>query len=293
MATQVQFRRGTTAETNSFIGASGEVTVDTTKNTCVVHNGTQAGGFPLLRQDGSNSEFSPGSLGSCALKFVGDPNTGIISPGADQVGFVTNGILRLLADGSGNISISGNLSVSGTTTSSSPGLFPSGSAAAPSISFSADTNTGIYNSGADSISLVTNGTDRLTINSTGVVSTPNSFELRNQADLRFYESTGSGTNFVAFQAPGSITSNLTWILPSTDATVSGYALVSDTAGNLSWGKAGGAAGGGTDDIFYENGQTVTTNYTLTTNKNAISAGPITINSGVTVTIPSGQSWAIV
>lgn len=61
-----------------------------------------------------------------------------------------------------------------------------------------------------------------------------------------------------------------------------------------WGKiGGGAAGGGTDDIFYENGQTVTTNYTLTTNKNAMSAGPITINSGVTVTIPSGQTWAIV
>ena len=61
-----------------------------------------------------------------------------------------------------------------------------------------------------------------------------------------------------------------------------------------WGKiGGGAAGGGTDDIFYENGQTVTTNYTLTTSKNAMSAGPITINSGVTVTIPSGQTWVIV
>ena len=46
-------------------------------------------------------------------------------------------------------------------------------------------------------------------------------------------------------------------------------------------------------MFYENGQTVTTNYTLTTNKNAVSAGPITINSGVTVTVPSGQSWVIV
>lgn len=293
MATQVQFRRGTTAETASFIGAGGEVTVDTTKNTCVVHDGTQLGGFPLLRQDGSNSELAPGSLGSCALKFASDPNTGIISPGPDQIGFVTNGILRLLADSSGNILISGNLTVSGSSTYSSPGLFPSGSAASPSIAFSSDTDTGIYNSGANEITLVTNGVDRLTINSSGVISTPGSIELENQADLRFYESTGSGTNFVAFQAPGSITSNLTWILPSTDATVAGYALVSDTAGNLSWGKAGGAAGGGTDDIFYENGQTVTTNYTLTTNKNAMSAGPITIDSGVTVTIPAGQYWSIV
>ena len=61
-----------------------------------------------------------------------------------------------------------------------------------------------------------------------------------------------------------------------------------------WGSiGGGATGGGSDDVFYENGQTVTTNYTLTTDKNAISAGPITINSGVTVTVPSGQSWVIV
>lgn len=61
-----------------------------------------------------------------------------------------------------------------------------------------------------------------------------------------------------------------------------------------WGSVGGGAtGGGTDDIFYENGQTVTTNYTLTTGKNAMSAGPITINTGITVTIPTGASWSIV
>jgi inosine/xanthosine triphosphate pyrophosphatase family protein len=59
------------------------------------------------------------------------------------------------------------------------------------------------------------------------------------------------------------------------------------------GGSGGATGGGTDDVFYENGQTVTTDYTLTTNKNAMSAGTITINSGVTVTIPSGATWSIV
>ncbi len=56
---------------------------------------------------------------------------------------------------------------------------------------------------------------------------------------------------------------------------------------------GGATGGGTDDVFVENGQTVTTNYTITTGKNAMSAGPITIASGITVTVPSGSNWAIV
>ena len=64
--------------------------------------------------------------------------------------------------------------------------------------------------------------------------------------------------------------------------------------NSVWGAiGGGATGGSSDDIFYENGQTVTTSYTLTTNKNAMTAGPVTINSSVTVTIPSGSSWVVV
>jgi hypothetical protein len=61
-----------------------------------------------------------------------------------------------------------------------------------------------------------------------------------------------------------------------------------------WGQLGaGATGGGSDTVFLENNQTVTTNYTLSTNKNAVSAGPVTINAGITVTVPSGASWVIV
>lgn len=61
-----------------------------------------------------------------------------------------------------------------------------------------------------------------------------------------------------------------------------------------WGTIGGGAkGGGTDQVFIENDQSVTTNYTLTAGKNAVTAGPITVNNGVTVTIPSGSSWSIV
>jgi hypothetical protein len=134
--------------------------------------------------------------------------------------------------------------------------------------------------------------NRTISSSTGSVVIDDTVLLNNQSALRFGEATGHGGNWVAFQAPSTIASNITWTLPSTDATVAGYALVSDTSGNLSWGRAGGATGGGVDDIFYENGQTVTTNYTITAGKNAMSAGPITINSGATVTVGSGQSWII-
>ena len=60
-----------------------------------------------------------------------------------------------------------------------------------------------------------------------------------------------------------------------------------------WGQlGGGATGGGGDEVFQENSLVVTTDYTLSTGKNAISAGPIQIDSGVEVTIPTGQRWII-
>jgi hypothetical protein len=64
-------------------------------------------------------------------------------------------------------------------------------------------------------------------------------------------------------------------------------------GSALTGIAAGAGGGGSDEIFWENGQNVTTNYTITNGKNAMSAGPITIDSGVTVTVGSGETWTVV
>lgn len=55
----------------------------------------------------------------------------------------------------------------------------------------------------------------------------------------------------------------------------------------------GATGGGTDKIFYLNDQTINNNYTVSGTQNAGSFGPITIASGVTVTIASGGVWTIV
>ena len=50
MAKQVQFRRGTTSQHSSFTGVVGEITVDTDKDTVVVHDGSTAGGHPLVKQ---------------------------------------------------------------------------------------------------------------------------------------------------------------------------------------------------------------------------------------------------
>lgn len=55
----------------------------------------------------------------------------------------------------------------------------------------------------------------------------------------------------------------------------------------------GANGGGNNKIFWENDQTVTVSYTVTTGKNCGTFGPVTIDSGVTVTVPSGSVWSVV
>lgn len=74
---------------------------------------------------------------------------------------------------------------------------------------------------------------------------------------------------------------------STLARYEGY------SGGAWGGLGGGATGGGNDQIFIENGQTVTTDYTISASKNAGTFGPISIDSGVTVTIPDGSVWSIV
>jgi hypothetical protein len=65
MATQVQFRGGTTVEHSTFTGAAREITIDTDKDTVVVHDGTTAGGYPLATEDGAtltNVDINSGTI---------------------------------------------------------------------------------------------------------------------------------------------------------------------------------------------------------------------------------------
>lgn len=75
-----------------------------------------------------------------------------------------------------------------------------------------------------------------------------------------------------------------------NSTISKYEGYAGTA----WGQlGGGATGGGTDQIFIQNGQTVNTNYTIPTSNNAGTFGPVSVATGVTVTVPTGSVWSIV
>jgi len=65
------------------------------------------------------------------------------------------------------------------------------------------------------------------------------------------------------------------------------------SGTAQWADvSGGATGAGGDKVFMENELVVTTDYELSANKSAVSVGPVTINTGISVTIPSGHTWVV-
>ena len=137
----------------------------------------------------------------------------------------------------------------GSQTVQTTGIFSHalGTAGAPSIAFTGDTNTGIYSPGADQVAISTNGIGRLFVDASGNVT------LNGQGDLRFADADSS--NWVALQAPTTIAANITWTLPATDGTAS-QVLSTNGSGTLSWATA--ASG----DVTLTGTQTLT-NKTLT------------------------------
>jgi len=112
--------------------------------------------------------------------------------------------------------------------------------------------------------------------------------------------TTGNTVFITGTTPAAYSG--TFVITVTGTNSFTYTMLSTPSGNATvvgsyiygnWAQiGGGATGAGGDQVFVENGVTVTANYTLSTNKNAMSVGPITINSGISVTVPSGQRWVI-
>ena len=184
MADQLSLRGGTTAEHATFTGANKEVTVDTTKKTLVVNDGATVGGHPLMRENASNSALALGSAGTPSLKFTGDTNTGIYSPGADQLAVATNGTGRLFIDASGRVGVGispGNtLHVNGTSrfedylygTTANGILYVNDDlsvTAGKKFYLDSGSNTYVHEVSSDVIAVVTGANERLRITSAGLV----------------------------------------------------------------------------------------------------------------------------
>lgn len=214
MTTQIKRRRGTTTEHSTFTGAEGELTIDTTKDTVVVHDGSTAGGHPLAKES--------------AL-------TGKVDTAGDTM--------------------TGDLTV--------PNLITSGNVDGRDVSADGTKLDGIE-AGADV-------TDTANVGAAGAVMTTAATGQANMPAGTTAQRTGS-------PIAGALRFN------STDVSFEGY-------DGTEWGAIGGG-GGASEGIFYENEQSLSTNYTIVATKNAMTAGPITINDGVTVTIETGGRWVV-
>jgi hypothetical protein len=129
-----------------------------------------------------------------------------------------------------------------------------------------------------------NGTVGATTPSTVVATQVN---VTAQGDVRFEDTTGG--QYVALQAPGTVSTNVTFTLPGTDGSAD-QLLTTNGSGVLSFttvvspAKASGA--------LIVNTTTVSENYTVPSGSNAFSVGPITVSSGYAVTVSSGQRWVV-
>lgn len=214
-----------------------------------------------------------------------------------------------------------------------PVAFVPGLGSAPGITFVGDTDTGVWSQANGYINFTVNGVDRLVIDPLGNVSmsgklvtgvevdvvaaavidlgavVSNSVRITGTATVTSFGVNYKGPVYIRFAAALALQNSVTLILPgasniSVSAGDSCIVMPKATAGVsdgwvvVAYQRASGSGGSGATGaagnfVFYENDQTITGDYTLSNGKNAITAGPITINTGITVTVPTGATWSIV
>jgi len=215
-----------------------------------------------------------------AATSIGTPSDNTVSSAKLQSGSVIAG--KIASGTIVNADVNASAAIAGTKIDSNFGTqtvtssYLTLSAVNPNITFT-DTNDNPdfkleANSGQFKIIDSTNSADRLIVQSDGTVDVAGNLDANGGLDV-----TGNIT------CTGTIpAAQLTGALPAIDGS------------NLT-GLQAGATGGnsGANAVFWCNEQTVTHDYAIPSGKNAGSFGPITINSGVTVTVASGRTWTIV
>jgi hypothetical protein len=167
---------------------------------------------------------------------------------------------------------------------------PAGSVSDPAIYSTGDTNTGIFFPAADTVAFTEGGVEVMRITpagnlGVGTITPATKFDVNGTANATTLSI--GGTAITATAAELNVLDGITATTTELNY-VDGVTSAIQTQLN-----AKGPSGGGTDGLFFENDQTMTTNYTIAATKNAMSTGPITINSGVTLTVSSGARYVVI
>ena len=223
--------------------------------------------------------------GSTSIVTLGTVTTGTWNAGNVTV----NGALAV----TGNTTLTGDIAINGgdlTTTSTTANIFTS-TATTLNLGGSTATSTVNISTGAT----ISGSTKVINIGTSGVSGSTTSINLGSSTSSgsitlnqdTIINSTGYLTlpDGTTAQRPSSPVNGM--MRYNTDnASFEGYA-------NGQWGDVGGGGGAQASGAIYENSNTITASYSITAGKNGMSAGPITIADGVTISIPDGSVWVII
>jgi hypothetical protein len=214
-------------------------------------------------------QFVKGTASAPGITFVGDTDTGIWSESEGYINFTVNGVNKLKITPSGDVVFGGKFASADPVTIASAATIDAG--------------------GADSNNLIITGNNG--ISSLGTT-------YYGPVFARF-----TGTPLLMHSAqlmlPGAsnksvVVDDCAVFMPkSTAGVLDGWICIAYLNTSSGTSSAEGATGAAGNYAFYENDMTITGDYTLRNGKNAMSAGPMTIETGVTVTVPTGATWTIV
>ena len=175
------------------------------------------------------SKAPDGSAAAPSFSFNSDNDSGI-SGGSDTLTFSTAGVGRMTINSAGLVNIPGDLTVNGTTTTINTTNLDveDKNITLGKVSTPSDTT-------ADGGGLTLKGATDKTfnwVNSTDSWTSSEHISVSGQKEFRYLDNDSS--HYVGFKSPATVTSNLIWTLPATDASVSGYVLSSNASGVLSW-----------------------------------------------------------
>ena len=262
------------------------------------------------------ASFPDGSAAAPSITNTGDTNTGIFFPAEDTIAFSEGGVEAMRITSAGKVGIGTSspnyeLQINSASSSSALQITYSGSGTGGADGLYIGANTGgaaVIQREALPLSLWTDGTERMSIDSAGLVgigtSTPNYNLQINSAfgssQVQFtYGASGSGVSDGFFVGSGTSGGFIREAenLPITFSTNNTTAMTLAASGNLGIGTVSPATkldvNGVASAVFFENPQTITASYTIASGKNAMSVGPVTVDAGATITVSAGARYVVI